>query len=448
MIAYGTPKRFYLPMLTLSGNPDTAQTPTVQISKDGGDYVVSSGTLRRVGATHVWTYLPTVAESQADTLNILATATGDVPFTATQYTENTYTTAKAAYLDASISGIAASVWAYVTRTLTSFGTLADDVAAIKAKVVALQALVDVATSTAATPEETLAIVEDAVDNVLAACANPASPTPIEQQQLDNLAAIYATVQASQTAASAAANQAVVLSKFVEVQANLDALAKPEDAMGLTAVALASIRDGLATTADAQDIQQAVQALPTPPTPDEIAVVVNAAHPDDIPTDDLAAIQHSIQGLPSAGTIAAAVWGAANRTLSSFGSLVEQIATTITAIFTAPTSRPPSSSSRHSLADAVANDVYTFLNASEFGRVRDVNGSMILCVLMKNSLHPSGGTIDAGMADDQWTLQCATADLPCQPMPTERLRVDNVLYLVDESADNQGMMTVKMTRPTV
>lgn len=217
-------------------------------------------------------------------------------------------------------------------------------------------------------------------------------------------------------------------------------------------------------ADVSAAVQAVQSLPTPVTADEllnaqVAIISGVPIPDnagistikttvsDVHTLATEAVQ-GIAGLPNAGTIATAVWGAANRTLSSFGTLVEQIASTITAIFTAPTSRPPSSSSRRSLADAVANDVYTFLNASEFGRVRNVNGSMILCVLMKNSLHPSGGAIDAGMTDDQWTLQCATADMPCQPMTTERLRVDNVLYLVDESADNQGMMTVKMTNTTV
>jgi hypothetical protein len=121
-----TSKRIAFGSLTTAGAANTATTPTVTVSLDGAAPTTATNTPTHLGSGQ-WTIVLTAAEMNADLVAVTATGTGLVPAYREFYTEADWTSAKAGFLDAAISGVAAAVWAAGTRTLTSFGTLAADV---------------------------------------------------------------------------------------------------------------------------------------------------------------------------------------------------------------------------------------------------------------------------------------------------------------------------------
>ena len=94
-----------------------------------------------------------------------------------------------------------------------------------------------------------------------------------------------------------------------------------------------------------------------------------------------------------------------------------------------------------LQDQFALDLPTFVNPTEFGKLRVVDGRSISCVLDEDQRVPDPAT---GVYRSESTLYARTADLAALPVITQRMviagRQANVIH-VEEAL---GMVTIKIS----
>lgn len=107
---YGVPQPIVIKAYLLAtGAKDTSATPpTVLISKDGGTYSATAGTLVQSGATNKWIYTPTVEECQCEELDLDCDRASSFFVNSPIYLEKNYTAIRAGYLDTEIGSRLAS----------------------------------------------------------------------------------------------------------------------------------------------------------------------------------------------------------------------------------------------------------------------------------------------------------------------------------------------------
>ena len=93
-----------------------------------------------------------------------------------------------------------------------------------------------------------------------------------------------------------------------------------------------------------------------------------------------------------------------------------------------------------LKDQIAADLPTFLDAGEFGEVRDVSGSPILCVLDDDQRNPDPET---GIFLSESVLHLRGADLAAVPVITQRMTVNGRLGTVVHVDDAMGMLSIRL-----
>ena len=109
-------------MLSTGAADNSATIPTVLISKDGGTYNAIAGTLAQKGSTNKWTYIPTLAECQCNSIDLDCTRTGTVFVMSPIYLESSYTAALATNIGTTNSTIAG--WVISGFAVTAASVLA------------------------------------------------------------------------------------------------------------------------------------------------------------------------------------------------------------------------------------------------------------------------------------------------------------------------------------
>jgi len=185
-----------------------------------------------------------------------------------------------------------------------------DIAAVQAVVDALQVLVDVATSSAATPTEVQDAIEAAVDELIATFDDPDNPTEIQQAILDALSEAYAAAAAAETESSAA-------TRYANLLAQVQARATP----GNVTNAQAAIIGALPVAPDNASAQAAAASAAAAAA----TGLLIQERTDRLP-DSPAATGDAMTLTPGERTsIGGAVWASTTRTLSSFGTLAADTA---------------------------------------------------------------------------------------------------------------------------
>ncbi|AHN84823.1 ATP-binding sugar transporter family protein [Vibrio phage phi 2] len=97
-------------------------------------------------------------------------------------------------------------------------------------------------------------------------------------------------------------------------------------------------------------------------------------------------------------------------------------------------------------DAVANDIKAvFINGLEFADEHTINGQTVTCVVDRDEIKergtPSASEYAEGVFIEQVMIFVAKNDLPRVPVKGELLRLDGERYLVDEVAENMGMLEI-------
>lgn len=87
------------------GTEDTSTTPTITVSKDGGNFASASNSPTRIQTTNVFTIVLTATEMNADLVVVKITGTGLIPRTIILHPETVWTSSKSVFLDAPISDI-------------------------------------------------------------------------------------------------------------------------------------------------------------------------------------------------------------------------------------------------------------------------------------------------------------------------------------------------------
>lgn len=93
-----------------------------------------------------------------------------------------------------------------------------------------------------------------------------------------------------------------------------------------------------------------------------------------------------------------------------------------------------------LKDQIAADLPTFLSPEEFGEVRDVSGSPILCVLDDDQRVPDPET---GIYLSESVLHLRRDDLAAVPAITQRMSVNGRLGSVVHVDDAMGMLSIRL-----
>lgn len=97
-------------------------------------------------------------------------------------------------------------------------------------------------------------------------------------------------------------------------------------------------------------------------------------------------------------------------------------------------------------DAVAADIKaTFINSLEFADFHDINGEELLCVIDSDIIQERNARTYSEYADGVFKTQImvfvAADDLPGRPVKGEIFRLDGELYMVDECAENMGVLEI-------
>jgi hypothetical protein len=97
-------------------------------------------------------------------------------------------------------------------------------------------------------------------------------------------------------------------------------------------------------------------------------------------------------------------------------------------------------------DAVAADIKgTFINALEFADLHDINGTELLCVIDGDIIQERNARTYSEYAEGVFKSQkmvfVAVDDLPERPVKGEIFRLDGELYMVDECAENMGVLEI-------
>lgn len=96
--------------------------------------------------------------------------------------------------------------------------------------------------------------------------------------------------------------------------------------------------------------------------------------------------------------------------------------------------------------AIAADIKAvFINGLEFADEHDINGQAVLCVVDRDVAQerngPSYAEYAEGVYRSQIVVYVAADDLPERPVRGELFRLDGDRYLVDEVAENMGVLEI-------
>lgn len=95
-----------------------------------------------------------------------------------------------------------------------------------------------------------------------------------------------------------------------------------------------------------------------------------------------------------------------------------------------------------LADQIARDLPTFVNPTEFGGVRVVDGRSVACDLQENERKTADGSGD-GIYLLEFVLRIRTVDLVAVPVITQRMAIDGRQARVVNVVEEQGLQVIRL-----
>lgn len=100
-------------------------------------------------------------------------------------------------------------------------------------------------------------------------------------------------------------------------------------------------------------------------------------------------------------------------------------------------------------DAVANDIKSvFINVLEFADRHNINGEMVDAVIdtdvLKERQPPTASEYAEGIFKDEKLVYVKHDELRRKPVKGEILRLDGDIYLVEEVAENMGVLEITIS----
>lgn len=101
-----------------------------------------------------------------------------------------------------------------------------------------------------------------------------------------------------------------------------------------------------------------------------------------------------------------------------------------------------------LKDIIARDVNTvFLNMDEFAEHHSIDGVDVVAVVegltSEQHLEVAGRNMDGLLTAERVVVHVASVDLPARPMYGDTVELDNRHYIVENSSDDMGIITLTL-----
>lgn len=94
-------------------------------------------------------------------------------------------------------------------------------------------------------------------------------------------------------------------------------------------------------------------------------------------------------------------------------------------------------------DMVAKDIKdTFVNNYEFAAVHVIDGTRVSCVVDTDLVHERSSLVSESLFGLQCVLHVAASDIT-EPVRGQIMRLDGQLFIVQEIAENMGMLSITL-----
>lgn len=97
-----------------------------------------------------------------------------------------------------------------------------------------------------------------------------------------------------------------------------------------------------------------------------------------------------------------------------------------------------------LLDQIKRDNDVFLNTSEFGEVKDIDGKMVGCVLGTDADGNFSGGIEGGVCLVTKKLRVREGDLAKRPVYGKVMMINGEPYTVEDISHEIGMICITLT----
>lgn len=91
----------------------------------------------------------------------------------------------------------------------------------------------------------------------------------------------------------------------------------------------------------------------------------------------------------------------------------------------------------------------FLNPVDFGKVHNINGTDVICVIDKNNIHirggggrVAGGRREEGVREGSFFLYIDALEFENKPMPHEQIEIDGHSYFMRDVSDEDGIYIIE------
>ncbi len=93
---------------------------------------------------------------------------------------------------------------------------------------------------------------------------------------------------------------------------------------------------------------------------------------------------------------------------------------------------------------IAKDIKSvFINPDEFAEPHDIDGVQVVCVVDTDLIHQMNSPVQGATFGNQIQIHVQESEFDMIPVRGQLMRVDGTIYIVQEVAQNIGMLTITL-----